>query len=463
MNCNPEEMSVTPTHTILIVEDDKEECALISRIISTPTTKVDTALDGAAAINNINHQLYDLILLDLHLPRVTGMEVLAHVKSYAGITPVIILTGSMDVRSAVEAMKCGAYDYLTKPFTEDELKIVMARALEFRSLRNSVTLTERSREWLMDDENVIGESEVWLDTLFKARQFAISDSPVYVEGETGSGKEVVAKYIHRFSERKEKPFVAVDCGVLPDSLIESELFGYKKGAFTGADSSKEGLVELAMGGTLFLDEIGHIDMRFQQKLLKFVETKSLRRVGDIQERVVDVRIIAATNKNLEKECEEGRFRNDLWFRINGLRLRIPPLRHRVQDIPLMVEHYLKKFQRNRNQKIIFPEALSAMESYSWPGNIRELQSVIERAVTTSASDEVITLKDLDINLEYNRNIEEEIYKMSDSMSLREVERKHIVHVLRAVNWNISRAAKTLNIGRTTLYDKINAYQIKQLR
>ena len=185
------------------------------------------------------------------------------------------------------------------------------------------------------------------------------------EGRQVQEGEVVAKYIHRSSE-EGKPFVAVDCGVLPDSLIESELFGYKKGAFTGADSSKEGLVELAMGGTLFLDEIGHIDMKFQQKLLKFVETKSYRRVGDIQERVVDVRIIVATNKNLEKECEEGRFRNDLWFRINGLRLRIPPLRHRVQDIPLMVEYYLRKFQHNRNQKKIIPEALSAMDSYFWP-------------------------------------------------------------------------------------------------
>lgn len=454
---------MTPTHTILIVEDDKEECALISGIISTPTTKVDTVFDGAAAINKINHELYDLILLDLHLPRVTGMDVLGHVKSNAGNTPVIILTGSLDVRSAVEAMKCGAYDYLTKPFTEDELKIAMDRALEFRSLRNSVTLIERSRERLMAEEIVIGESEVWLDTLLKARQFATSNSPVYVEGETGSGKEVIAKYIHRFSERKDKPFVAVDCGVLPDTLIESELFGYKKGAFTGADSSKEGLVELAMGGTLFLDEIGHIDMKFQQKLLKFVETKSFRRVGDNQERVVDVRIIAATNKNLEKECEEGRFRNDLLFRINSLRLKIPPLRDRVQDIPLMVEHYLKKFQRNRNQKKIFPEALTTLKSYSWPGNIRELQSIIERAVATSASDEVITLKDLDLNSEYSRNIEEGIHNWSDSMSLREVERKHIDQVLRAVNWNISRAAKTLKIGRTTLYDKINFYQIKPLR
>lgn len=453
-------MELNTPYLILVVEDDDEERAVILQVISTAKTHVDEAADGTSAINCINRKPYDLILLDLELPHVSGMEVLAHVKANANSTPVIILTGSSDVKMAVEAMKRGAYDYLTKPFGADELTIAMSRALEFKTLRNSVTLIERSRERSMDEEHTVGTSSVWLATLDKARQFAQSDSLVYVEGETGSGKEVIANHIHRCSERKEKPFVVVDCGVIPDPLIESELFGYKKGAFTGADTTKEGLVELANGGTLFLDEIGHIDLRFQQKLLKFVEAKSFRRVGDTQARTVDIRIIAATNKNLAKESEAGRFRSDLWYRLNVMKLYVPPLRERTPDIALLAAHFLKKYRHNRNVKVLSPEALAELQLYSWPGNVRQLQSMIERAVVTSTSDEVITVSDLEIEPGHSRNIDVSLDQRICSISLREVEQRHIVQVLDAVHWNISRAAKVLKIGRTTLYEKMEAYQIR---
>ncbi len=455
-------MEITSSHNILVVEDDKEERALLVRIISTPRTRVDAAPDGVSAINCINRQPYDLILLDLELPRVSGMEVLAHVRSYANSTPVVILTGSRDVKVAVEAMKCGAYDYLTKPFSADELTIAIKRALEFQTLRNSANLIERARDRSMDEGSIVGASTVWLATLDKARQFAQSDSVVYIEGETGSGKEIIAKYIHRCSDRKDKPFVVVDCGVIPDSLIESELFGYKKGAFTGADSAKEGLIELANGGTLLLDEIGHIDLRFQQKLLKFVETKSFRRVGDTQERIVDIRIITATNKNLEKESAAGRFRSDFWYRLSVMKLHVPSLRDRPSDVPLLGEHFLKKFRRNQSAKILSPEALAALEAYSWPGNVRELKSMIERAVVVSTSDEVITLGDLEIDPGHSMFTDEGLDQSVSSISLREAERRHVVRVLTAVHWNISRAAKVLKIGRTTLYEKMDVYQIRSL-
>ncbi|MBI4548216.1 MAG: sigma-54-dependent Fis family transcriptional regulator [Ignavibacteriae bacterium] len=449
-----------PSHNILIVEDDQEQRALILQIVSTPNRCVDIAADGTAAINCINRKPYDLVLLDLGLPHVSGMEVLAHMKSYANSTPVIIITGSRDVKVAVEAMKRGAYDYLTKPFGADEITLAVKRALEFQVLRNSVKLVERLREHLMDEECIVGTSSVWLAVLDKARQYAQSDSLVYIEGETGSGKEVIAKYIHRCSARRDEPFVVIDCGVIPDPLIEAELFGYKKGAFTGADSAKEGLVELANGGTLFLDEIGHIDLRFQQKLLKFVETKSFRRIGDTQERIVDVRIIAATNKDLTKESEAGRFRSDLWYRLNVMKLYVPSLRERADDIPLLAEHFLKKSRHYRNVKVLAPEALEALQQYSWPGNVRELQSIIERAIVISSSDEVIRLSDLEIEPLRYSSFGESLDRSVSLMSLREAEQRHIVQVLTTVNWNISRAAKILKIGRTTLYDKMETYLIR---
>jgi DNA-binding NtrC family response regulator len=447
------------SYDILVVEDNKENQDVLKAALAGASVNVSVADDGAAAINAVNTGVYDAILLDLELPCVSGMEVLSHARSQAPLTPVIILTGSHDVRLVVEAMNKGAHDYLTKPFNIDQLMLTLERAFEFRDLKNSATIAERLRQFAVSDDAVIGTSQVWLETLARARDFARSDLLVFLSGETGSGKEVLAHYIHRHSLRKDHPFVVVDCGSIPDSLVESELFGHERGAYTGAETSKEGLVELAHGGTLFLDEIGHIDLRFQQKILKFVETKTFRRVGDTKVRSVDVRIIAATNKSLPKEIEAGRFRSDLWYRLNVMKLDIPPLRQRPEDIPVFIEHICRKFTHNGQRTTVSPAALQALRSYAWPGNVRELQSTIQRALAVSFSGR-IEVRDLGLDgSEAAASRRSPDAAPSPALSLRDVEKGHILSVLRSMEGNITRSAKVLGIGRNTLHAKLKEYQI----
>lgn len=441
---------------------------MYAQAISSLGYEVETAADGSEAINKINKSLYDVIVLDLHMPRVDGFEVLEHVREHSPSTEVIIVTAVHDLKTAVRAIKLGAYDYVGKPVQLGELGLVLERCLEKRSLANSAALLQRSLERAGADNPAVGQSDVWLAMLEKARKFAETDALVYLEGETGSGKEVLAKYIHLSSNRREKAFVAVDCGVIPENLIETELFGYAKGAYTGAVSAKAGLVELAHSGTLFLDEIGHADATFQQKLLKFVETKSFRRVGDTAERSVDVRIIAATNKNLEAEIRSGRFRSDLWYRLNVMKLEVPPLRARRGDARFLAEYFLRKFSHTRTPKVISPDAVAAIDTYAWPGNVRELQSVVQRAIALS-DDDTITVEDLglDTRVKAATSTKQEALDESGTgsqlISLREAERSHVGNVLAAVDWNVSRAAKVLQIGRNTLYLKMQEYGIQRPR
>ncbi len=444
---------------ILVVEDNIEFVELLKQFLQDLPVQVHAVFDGTSAINQINRQRFDVLLLDLQLPRVNGLEVLRHAKEQLPTSEVIVLTALHDIKMAVTAMKAGAYDYLTKPIERDELLLVVQRALERKACRLAAGLTKRKKE-LGEEDAFVGKSGVWLDLLEKAARYAVTDSLVFLEGETGSGKEVLAKYIHLQSHRRDRPFVVVDCGVIPDSLIESELFGFAKGAFTGAVSAKEGLVELAHTGTLFLDEIGDIDVKFQQKLLKFVETKSFRRVGDTCVRSVDVRIITATNKNLAQEAEAGRFRSDLWYRLNVLKLNLPPLRERREDILPLAEYFLKRFSPAHRPKQFTPEAIAALQAYAWPGNVRELQSIIQRAVTVS-DDEWLTVEDLTLESPITVTLPAGEIAQKELCSLREAERNHITFVLSAVGWNISRAAKILQIGRNTLYVKMREYGIDQ--
>ncbi len=444
---------------ILIVDDDQAYREMLVTVLSTLTTEIQIAFDGTSAINIVNKTMFDVVLLDMELPRVSGMEVLSHITAQAASTPVIILTGSKDVRLAVEAMKRGAYDYLTKPCMPEELLVAVDRAVEYRVLKNKASIVERSKAFSNPDDSIIGGSPEWLAILDQAKLFAENDSLILLLGETGSGKDVLANFIHRHSSRRDRPFLVVDCGVIPNSLIESEIFGHEKGAFTGADQTKEGLVELAQGGTLFLDEIGHVDLTFQQKILKFVETKTFRRVGDTETRAVDVRIIAATNKNLPEEIKADRFRNDLWYRLNAMKIEIPPLRERPADIPLLVEYFLQKYSLKRPGLSISPEATQVLERYPWPGNVRELQSTIQRALTVSQTDR-IEIRDLGIDLR-NAQTSGTLYRANGSLlSLKGAEKLHVLAVLGELDWNISKAAKVLQIGRTTLHAKMKEYSLQ---
>ncbi|TAK66530.1 MAG: sigma-54-dependent Fis family transcriptional regulator, partial [Bacteroidetes bacterium] len=302
-------MSKQFKHHILTVDDEEDIRLLMVEAIEGMGYKAMQASDGAEAINLVNSHLFDVVILDIQMPRVDGLEVLQHIKEYSPSTEVIMLTGVNDIKIAVKAMKLGAADYMTKPVQLDEFEIVLQRMIKQKALRTSSFLMQRTLEREDTTKAAIGHSDPWKQLLEKARKFAESDFLIHIEGESGTGKEVVANYIHNSSPRKEKPFVVIDCGVIHGSLIESELFGHLRGSFTGAEGNKEGLVEVAQGGTLFLDEIGHIDLNFQQKLLKFVETKMYRRVGDTAIRSVDVRIITATNKNLADEIKASQFRS----------------------------------------------------------------------------------------------------------------------------------------------------------
>ncbi|MBU1298835.1 MAG: sigma-54 dependent transcriptional regulator [Bacteroidetes bacterium] len=438
---------------ILIVDDDAEFRNIITIGISNNLdSEIDEAEDGVRAINFINTKYYDLVLLDFQMPQIKGMEVLEYIKLNVPSTEVIMITGTNDIQLAIQAIKKGAYDYITKPIRTDQLLISINRALEAHYLRQKLNAIERCRI----EDKIIGESEVWLALLEKAKVYANSDALIYIEGETGSGKEVIAKYIHLNSPRKSKPLITVDCSVIADSIIESELFGHVKGAYTGAESAKEGLIELSNEGILFIDEIGSIEKKFQQKLLKFVETKTIRRMGDLHEKTIDTRIIVASNKNLQHEIKEGRFIEDLWYRLNVLKLTVPPLRNRKEDILPLANYFAKRFSHGTEAKIIKTETAELLEKYSWPGNIRELQTTIQRACLIS-DDGYITPEDISLethisNVLHSTNV--------NLISLWEAEKNHIVSVLDNVNWNISKAAKILQIGRNTLYGKLKEYNLK---
>ncbi len=449
-------------HHILIVDDETDIRNLTGEGVRYMGYSTSYASDGIEAINLVNSNQFDIVLLDVQMPRVDGLEVLQHIKEHSPSTEVIMLTGVNDIRIAVSAMKLGATDYLTKPISFDELEIVIDKTLRQKSLRTSSFLMQRFLDRSCPLDVVVGTSQLWIALLEKAKRFASDDYLIHIEGESGTGKEVLANYIHTQSNRKNQPFVVVDCGVIHGTLIESELFGHIKGSFTGADSNKEGLVEVAQGGTLFLDEIGHIDLTFQQKLLKFVETKTYRRVGDTVTRTVDVRIITATNKNLAEEVRSERFRNDLWYRLNVMKLEIPPLRSRRSDIVLFAEYFLNKFKRVQQPKKLSNDALSALERYTWPGNVRELQSTIQRAIALS-DDDSITVEDLAIEPNISVNVSDKFDTTSiqpSLVSLAESEKKHIQFILQSVDRNISQAAKILQIGRNTLYAKMKEYGIE---
>ena len=449
--------SLNQSH-ILIVEDEESYRSFLAMLLKAIYGQVDEAGDGSAAINLINRTTYDLVLTDLGLPGINGMEVLRYTKENSPSTVVIVLTGQGDITMAVEAMKLGAFDFLTKPVDEGVVRATVARALDAKRMRTSLALMEQSLVRERVGGAAIGTSAPWLALLETAKRFAENEATILITGETGAGKEVLARYIHAQGERNEKPFVTVDCGSIPQNLIESELFGYAKGAYTGAESSKEGLVEIAHGGTLFLDEIGDIDLLFQQKVLKFLETRSFRRVGETTTRTVDVRLIAATNKDLQQEMEEGRFRNDLWYRLNVLRLEIPPLRERKEDIIPIAEFFLKQFSRGRVIAQLTPEAARALQEHWWPGNVRELRSMIQRSLAVS-DDGQITAEDLGLEAS------DALPTIKDTgtrlTSLSATQKDYIAQVLEATNWNISRAAKILQIGRNTLYKRMEEFGIKQ--
>ena len=444
---------------ILIVDDEESMRITLSLLFKKQGHKIITASSGEEAVTIINKDIFDVIITDLKMEELGGIDVLRAVKAVHPGTEVIILTAYGTIENAVEAMKLGAFDYLTKPFEPDEGILVVNKALERKSLIGRVEYLRKEVRDKYRFENLVGESPKFKKVLEIISAVAPTDSTVLLLGETGTGKELAAKAIHNLSPRRENNFVALNCGSLPPPILESELFGYVKGAFTGANKNKEGLFSAADRGTLFLDEITATKPEFQVSLLRVLQEREIRRVGGVKTEKVDVRLLVATNKDLKIEVEKLRFRKDLYHRLNVVPVELPPLRDRREDIPLLVEHFVKAYSEKLENPVsgVNPAVIKLFREYYWPGNIRELEHTIERAIIFCRSGR-LTVNDFD-------DIAASVAKPAlleppaEELTLQEMEKKHIQTVMKMCGGNQTKAAEKLGIGRNTLWRKLKEYKI----
>jgi DNA-binding NtrC family response regulator len=450
---------------ILVVDDDLDQASMIKKILSREGYTVVAVTSGRAALEFASQNPVDLVITDLRMPEMDGLELFKAIKGIRPESLTIIVTAYATVESAVEAMKEGVYDYLTKPLKMEEMKLVVGRALEAKMLRDENIYLKKELSQRFSFGQIIGKSKKMQEIYEIIEHVAQTDATVMIYGESGTGKELVARAIHYSGKRKEKPFIAVSCSAFPETLLESELFGYERGAFTGAYARKPGRFELADGGTLFLDEVGEIKPEIQVKLLRVLQDKAFERLGGKETIKVDVRIIAATNKDLEKEVAMGRFREDLYYRLNVIPIYLPPLRERKEDIPLLAEHFLRIYSEKNGKSIkrISPEAMEALMNYSWPGNVRELENVIERMVVLGTGDE-ITASQLPERIR-NPNIANISTNLGmleipdEGISLEDVEKMLIAKALAKANGNKSKAAKLLGITRRTLQYRLRKHRL----
>jgi len=434
---------------VLIADDEKNLRELLRDSLETEVAAVTAVESGTHALKELEQNEYDILLLDLQMPGMDGISVLKELKAGDLSTEVIILTANATVETAVEAMKLGAYDYLMKPFRMGELLPVIEKAFEKKKLRAENVLLKAQVRKQSQIEDLVAESPGMKSVIDRARKVAPADLPVLITGESGTGKELIARFVHNASPRAERSYVAINCSALPENMMESELFGYEKGAFTGARSRKPGLLEIAHQGTLFLDEIGDMPLLLQAKLLRAIETGTFYRLGGIREQKVDVRFISATNKNLKEEIKNGTFREDLFFRISALTVHIPPLRARKEDIVPLIEHI-----RGRNptfRKKRFSDAsLKVMTNYAWPGNVRELQNVVHHQLLLAEGD-VVEPDDLP------QDFNERQSSVGSSTRLADLEREHILRMLEQMGGNRDKAAEALGIHPRTLSRKLTGY------
>jgi len=445
---------------IVIADDEKNTREGLKWAIEGKGVEVALAADGQEALDILATRDVDLVIADLKMPRVDGMELLHRIKEdYAG-TEVIVLTGHGTVESAVEAMKIGAYDYVMKPVNLDELNLLVERALMLRSMKEENLELHRKLDERYGLDKIIGRSQAMMKVFRRIKQVAPSKATVLIQGESGTGKELIASAIHYNSPRKNKPFIKINCGALSPTLLESELFGHEKGAFTDAYKQKQGRFELANEGTIFLDEVSETTREFQVKLLRVLQEQEFERVGGTRTIKVDVRVITATNKKLEECVKEGRFREDLFYRLNVIQINVVPLRERTEDIPLLVNAILQEFCQEYGKEMleVSPKVMSIFQQYHWPGNVRQLRNVIEGLVVMATSREV-TPKSLpeEIRREVDRG---RFLKIKTGSTLKDAERELIKATLLDVNGNKAKAARMLGLGRKTLYRKLQEYRIE---
>ena len=451
---------------ILIVDDDSAHRMMLKKLLGGWGYRTYEADDGAVAIEEVRKRSFDLILMDIRMMKVSGIEALEQIKKINATLPVMIMTAFASVETAVSALKKGAYDYLTKPLDFDELQIKIARATEHSLQKKEIEYLKERLGEKFDRQNMIGQSPAMVKLLEIVEQVAPTQATILITGESGTGKEMIANAIHFNSNRKQSPFIKINCAALTETLLESELFGHEKGAFTGADRRREGKFLQADGGSIFLDEVSEMSPAMQVKLLRVLQERELTRVGGQEVLKVDVRVIAASNKDLKKEIQQGRFREDLFYRLNVVALHVPPLRERQGDVPLMAQQFLKMFAEKNSKSIsgFTPQAMQKLGQYAWPGNVRELMNTVERAVVLSRTDRV--------------DADELVFPMADQISsndpalgnlskpaggvenlpLEEVEKRSILEALEATGGNKSEAARRLGITRKTLRKKLEKYE-----
>lgn len=441
--------------SVLIVDDEFSVRDSLSRWLRKDGFDATPAESGETALAAAKTRHFDAAVVDIKMPGMDGIELQARMREIDPETPVIIMTGYASVDTAVRALKNGAYDYITKPFDPDELVHLVSRALEHRAATREVAKLKENLEEIFPQTQLIGQSPAMKRVIELVETVAPTDATVLITGESGTGKEIVARAIHAHSPRRFHPMVAIHCGALTETLLESELFGHEKGAFTGAQARKKGKFEVADGGTVFLDEISDISLKTQTDLLRVLQEKEIVRVGATQSFKVDFRAIAASNRSLAKLVAEGTFRPDLYYRLNVFNIDIPPLRGRREDIPLLVNHFLTKFSiaMNRPAQRVNTQAMEILVDYGWPGNVRELENAVERALLMNRDPEI---RPEDFPFQMNRAPGNGVGRR-----LEDVERVHIERVLEETRWNLSRAARILDIDRTTLYNKIRRYGLRE--
>ncbi len=444
---------------ILIIDDEEAIRDSCSQVFHKEGFTVKEAENGKLGLDLFKEEFFHVVLLDLKLPGIDGMEVLKKIKEEAPETPVIIMTAYASIESAVQAMKSGAFDYITKPFSPLELRVITKKALGSRRILMENLYLRTELEAKSEFETVVGKSTPLKKILDVVKRVSPTESTILITGESGTGKELIAREIHYHSPRRSGPFVAVDCGALVESLFESELFGHVKGSFTGAYETKHGRFEVANGGTIFFDEISNISLNIQANLLRVIQEREVIRVGSSKPIKVDIRIIAATNENLADAVRQGKFREDLFYRLSVVPIHIPPLRERKEDIPLLVEHFLQKYNKRAKKQIISvsDQVINLLMEYDWPGNIRELQNTIERAVVLSKGNEIETE-----NLLYHGISVRAEFGYSNERGFRtleEIEKDYIRTVLQAQSGNKGKTSEILGIDRKTLWTKIKKYNL----
>lgn len=457
---------------ILVVDDEPVVCRNCFKILTESGYEVETLQSSRAALERIKEELFDVAIVDLKMPGLDGMELLRLIKETNPEVIVIMITGYSTIENAVEAMKLGAFDYIPKPFTPDELSVRVEKALEKRNLVQENRYLRQELKEKYKFGNIIGKSKKMQQVYQTIEKVAPTDSTVLIHGESGSGKELIARAIHYNSPRKEKVFMSLDCGSLTESLLESELFGHVKGSFTGAIVTKPGLFEVANGGTFFLDEIGDLSLSIQAKLLRVLQEREIKPVGATKTTKVDIRLITATNKNLEEMIKKGTFREDLFYRLNVVPIFLLPLRDREGDIPLLVSHFLEKFNRERKKGIkgVSAEAMKLLEEYNWSGNVRELENVIDRIVVMT-NEQVIKPEHLPLNIQKNKintitntpkNSKElkKLKKQVKEEAIKSIERSFVIESLKRNDWNITKAAEDVGMKRQNFQTLMKKYQVR---